>query len=710
MKRKLALLLVAAMTVACVPATSFAASTNRISKVVVGQVDDKTNTKDVNLTFEDKGDFTANDIVEFTATLANAEFDFDAYKSNPAVYSVTKITAKEALVKMKTPSVAQGENDIVFPILAELTDEGDATITIDPMESVLSGGTYTFATVSDSDTKTTIEKVTDISESGEQIKPIVITEVVAGSIDAGEIVKLKLGGNFTYNKAKTPTVTVATGDLTIDGTYGVKIDDDTIEFKVASKSTKVSKIVVDNIWLEEDDAEAGDMAEITVSGAGVSKTTLEVAKFVDYGYTWKAEDEEVPVIYSGRENGDTDLLKVTFKETAPDSFFTKRKATITLPEGVKFVSIDLSDKDEVKTVGTVSIDSKDRSVANIEDFEFNADKKGELEFEMEVEVSPDFTGDVVATFGGPAVTDELEAVVATVVAPVTVKAEKTDVSIDYRNVEVANITITEAYPGALEKGKTLTISAEKMEFESGMEWEVTEGDIKIDKVEKDGGTIDIKVKSESSKTASTIVLSNLKVYLDRTLPVGDYRLKVVANDASKDFNKDDAFFQTYADNAGDDDPGFDVDSVTMVEDYIRVVTAGRDQDDSTFTTKITVKVGESTLTAGDKVVNLDAPAFINADSRVMLPVRAVVEALSGTVAIKWDDTTKTAFFSMGSRVFSMTVGSTTMSINGTNVAMTTAPVIVNERIFIPLRDLGIALGLNDDKIVWDDATKTATLN
>ena len=708
MKRKLALLLVAAMTVACVPATSFAASTNRISKVVVGQVDDKTNTKDVNLTFEDKGDFTANDIVEFTATLANAEFDFDAYKSssNPQIYSVTKITAKEALVKMTTPSVAQGENDIVFPILAELTDEGDATITIDPMESVLSGGTYTFATVSDSDTKTTIEKVTDISESGEQIKPIVITEVVAGSIDAGEIVKLKLGGNFTYNKAKTPTVTVATGDLTIDGTYGVKIDDDTIEFKVASKSTKVSKIVVDNIWLEEDDAEAGDMAEITVSGAGVSKTTLEVAKFVDYGYTWKAEDEEVPVIYSGRENGDTDLLKVTFKETAPDSFFTKRKATITLPEGVKFVSIDLSDKDEVKTVGTVSIDSKDRSVANIEDFEFNADKKGELEFEMEVEVSPDFTGDVVATFGGPAVTDELEAVVATVVAPVTVKAEKTDVSIDYRNVEVANITITEAYPGALEKGKTLTISAEKMEFESGMEWEVTEGDIKIDKVEKDKGTIDIKVKSESSKTASTIVLSNLKVYLDRTLPVGDYRLKVVENG----LGDDDAFFQTYNDNAGDDDPGFDVDSVTMVEDYIRVVTAGRDQDDSTFTTKITVKVGESTLTAGDKVVNLDAPAFINADSRVMLPVRAVVEALSGTVAIKWDDATKTAFFSMGSRVFSMTVGSTTMSINGTNVAMTTAPVIVNERIFIPLRDLGIALGLNDDKIVWDDATKTATLN
>lgn len=830
MKKKLALLLVAAMTVTAIPATSFAGTTNRVAKVVTAQVDDIIETS---ISFEDKGDTSKEE--QITVTLTNAEWDeakmkalssegatdaiekaekaledakadkkaadeakeaadiikeardadvqkkveayntkhstsvtkdeviaedadldtilanagdekdavvaaVDTYKkaAAKAADAATKATAAEKAVteaQKALDDLNAGGNaesfefelitdkealftfkgyegkDIRMPIIAEITDEGDVQATIDPMSSNITGGTYTVAIGADGGSKTTIEKSTDIADSSTQIKPIVITETTAGSFKEGEIIKVKLGGNFVYTDGKDPKVTTPSGDGEVEF---VKVDDDTIEIKVTKKSTKATKIVIDNIWIEEDDAEVGNEAEITVSGAGTSKTTLTVAKYVDYGFSFEAEDEEVPVIYSGRENGDTDVLKVTFKETAPKSWFTGRKVTITLPEGVKFTSAEVSDKDNIKTEGTVTIDSKDRTIANIEGFTVVDGKKGEVELEFDIEVSPEFTGDVVATLGGPGVSDELEAVIAKVESPVKVEAKRTDVSIDYRNVEVADITITEAYAGALEKGTTLNVEAEKMQFESGWDWEVTEGDIKIDDITKKDGTLSIKVKSESSKTPGTIKISGLKVYLDRTLPVGDYKLKLVALDAKNDvadgYNEDDAFFQTHMDDAKDKTIGFDCDSVTAVSDYIRVVTAGRDQDDSTFTTKITVTVGESTLTAGDKVVQLDVPAFINADSRAMLPVRAVIEALSGTVAIKWDDATKTAFFSMGSRVFSMTVGQKTMSINGTNVAMTTAPVIVNERIFIPLRDLGVALGLNDDKIHWDDATKTATLN
>ena len=94
----------------------------------------------------------------------------------------------------------------------------------------------------------------------------------------------------------------------------------------------------------------------------------------------------------------------------------------------------------------------------------------------------------------------------------------------------------------------------------------------------------------------------------------------------------------------------------------------------------------------------------------MLPVRAIVEALSGVAAIKWDDASKTAFFNMGSRNFSMTVGKNVMNIMGIDVPMNTPAIIKDERIFIPVRDLGYALGLTDEKIVWDEATRTATLN
>ena len=93
-----------------------------------------------------------------------------------------------------------------------------------------------------------------------------------------------------------------------------------------------------------------------------------------------------------------------------------------------------------------------------------------------------------------------------------------------------------------------------------------------------------------------------------------------------------------------------------------------------------------------------------------MPVRAVTEALSNVAIVRWDDPTHTVTITFGSRVISMTVGSNTMNINGVPVQMQAAVEITGERAFIPLRDLGYALGLNDSKIAWDDATKTATLN
>lgn len=112
--------------------------------------------------------------------------------------------------------------------------------------------------------------------------------------------------------------------------------------------------------------------------------------------------------------------------------------------------------------------------------------------------------------------------------------------------------------------------------------------------------------------------------------------------------------------------------------------------------------------AGSTEIALDVPAYIS-NGYTMLPVRAVTEALSGSAIVIWDDATKTVTITFGQRV-SMTVGSKQMMINGVSVAMQAACEITDSRAFIPLRDLGYALGLNDSKINWDDSTKTATLN
>ena len=94
----------------------------------------------------------------------------------------------------------------------------------------------------------------------------------------------------------------------------------------------------------------------------------------------------------------------------------------------------------------------------------------------------------------------------------------------------------------------------------------------------------------------------------------------------------------------------------------------------------------------------------------MLPVRAVTEALNGIAVVRWDDATKTCTVSFGQRVFSMTVGSKVLNMNGVSTALNAAPEIRDSRVFLPLRDLGYALGLSENQISWDAATQTARLN
>ena len=112
------------------------------------------------------------------------------------------------------------------------------------------------------------------------------------------------------------------------------------------------------------------------------------------------------------------------------------------------------------------------------------------------------------------------------------------------------------------------------------------------------------------------------------------------------------------------------------------------------------------MAVGTETITLDAPAYINSDNYTMLPLRAVSEAFGATVG--WDDASRTVTLMMGQRIVSMTIGSKTMYINGTPVAMNTAPEIVSERTFLPVRDLCNALGIT--KIDWNEASATVTLN
>ena len=225
--------------------------------------------------------------------------------------------------------------------------------------------------------------------------------------------------------------------------------------------------------------------------------------------------------------------------------------------------------------------------------------------------------------------------------------------------------------------------------------------------------------NDESTEASTIVISGLELYLDRTLPVGGYALTNIGGVQLKN-KKDDMITVKSADETKRPnainilwenssmmtDELYDLDSkynaagdglfkykaVTVNDSYVDVITSARDQDDSTTNKKIIITVGALTMAVGTETVNLDAPAYINSENYTMLPVRAISEAFGATV--NWDAASRTVTVLSGQRIISMTIGSRTMYINGTPVAMNTTAAIVNDRTFIPVRDLANSLGIS----------------
>ena len=353
--------------------------------------------------------------------------------------------------------------------------------------------------------------------------------------------------------------------------------------------------------------------------------------------------------------------------------------------------------------------------------------KAELDLKFELSVAADFTGDITATLTGSGVGEDQTVDVATAAAPVTIDADVNELKIDYRNTESSDIVITEADAGVLEKGKKVMLEIDNIDFDGTPTVEVESGDMKIENVKVSGGRLTFEVKTESQKEAAVIRISDIQLYMQRSLPAGEYDLKIVTSDdieegnlvkndpnvsgniVDKNYDASNAIIRNYSDGYDDATGAFDVDEVTALEGYVTVVTAGRDQGDETFTTTVTVTIGADKMYAGTKEIALDVPAYIS-NGYTMMPVRAVTEALSGAAIVRWDDPTKTVTITFGQRVISMTVGSNVMKINGVDVAMQAQCEITDSRAFIPLRDLGYALGLNDSKIGWDDATKTAKLN
>ena len=613
-----------------------------------------------------------------------------------------------------------GGEACVLAIQAYAVETGDVVAEFTSNVTQFKKASEVIATAYDNEVAIEIEGVRtfveDATKDQDTLKDITINGLVNDAIDGNKEITLKLSGNFEF-----VTSTIEESDFSfLNSDAKVKITDkdkDTIKFTISGLEDKqLTKLTISGIDIKTTKkCNAGDKATITVSSKSFDSVKLEAARMVEEAVTYTVEDEEVPTIWAGKNYAkdsadDTNTLEVAIEENTGDILNTSRKATFTFPEGIEVVDAEF---DGVKQ-GTFKYEI-DENVVTIWNYGEKAESdETDMQVKFLLNAAPTFSGDVKVTLGGEF--DDVELKVATVKAPYTVEAKTTEVLIDYRYVPVNEIVITEAEEGLLEDGDVIALQVEKMDFEDAGSYEVTTGDLDVDVTINDGkndvAQLEVEVKDESTE-ASTVTISGLELYLDRTLPVGGYALQNVKADnilwenSTDKKGEDDKDSYEYVPEANQASNGlFKYKEVTCNDKYVEVVTSGRDNDDSTTNRKIVITIGATTMAVGTQTITLDTPAYINAENYTELPLRAVSEAFGATVG--WDDASRTVTVMMGQRIVSMTIGSKTMYINGTPVQMNTAPEITNERTFVPVRDLANALGIS--KIDWNEASQTVTLN
>lgn len=309
---------------------------------------------------------------------------------------------------------------------------------------------------------------------------------------------------------------------------------------------------------------------------------------------------------------------------------------------------------------------------------------------------------------------------AKAVSPVNFEVTTNTVKSGERNVPVSDIVITEAEPGIFKKDMSIYLQLEHIPFEDGLGamCKVEAGDLQIKKLDVDNDVLKITIKRASSFTPATIRIKNLALFLDEALPEGDYDLRLITEESSR--FKNNMFAQNYGD---DDELGkFDVPYVTLLEDYVHVVTPEGHEVPSTNKTetvqnssfeepmpKISIEQGSNIMIVGSQEKELSGPAYVQ-EGRIMLPVRDITEALSSSAVVKWDGASNSVVVMYGSRIATFKVGEKILNVNGVEIPMEAPAEITYGRVYLPIRELGYILGLNDSKIHWDSETNTATLN
>lgn len=112
---------------------------------------------------------------------------------------------------------------------------------------------------------------------------------------------------------------------------------------------------------------------------------------------------------------------------------------------------------------------------------------------------------------------------------------------------------------------------------------------------------------------------------------------------------------------------------------------------------VSFKIGSNKVFDGTGVNTIDAAAFIDSSGSTMVPLRALSEALGSRVL--WNSDIKTATIVKDDTILQFVVDSTYYYVDSNRYTSDAAPVIINDRTYVPLRVAAEAFGKN---VYWNN--------
>ncbi|OPX89629.1 MAG: hypothetical protein A4E53_01444 [Pelotomaculum sp. PtaB.Bin104] len=611
--------------------------------------------------------------------------------------------------------------DLVIRFDGSDANAGEVSAKFSKCTGQLTSGTVAIRIAKAGSLDVTVPTVVSLSDAGcnatdDNAVTIRVNETVAGGFEAGaNSVKFKLPNGFKWKN-----------DVTFEGLNKTPSNDFTYQLLDSDRTLSVTNNggwsgtllleIKAGVTVESTVAKYGDVT-VKISGEStINQNEAVVAHYGDYEATVSSVTTET--VMSGQK--EQDIGKFAIEEALAGTLVDNRTIILTLPEQAKWDGdlpvLSTGDSDNIGNFAIEDFDyvgSDYRTIKATVTTKSTGDEPTKIVFKNgQITVRADYTGDIELTVSGSAGA-EGKVKVAEAKAPVTATAaSKPEVIIGMGSQAAGDITITETEAEALQATYNLTSLVWNSETSSYDEVKTTPdaylvleaptgvrfadeptftvtGDLDLGTplCESDSQYVTVRVEGTSSAPAS-VKISDIKLIVDRTVPEGDIQLKVGGTSLVE--NNVSGLFEN-------------VNWVTKVA-VAKVVTPAPEQTK----VKTVFKIGESKYTVNGVEKTMDVAPYIQND-RTYLPIRFAAYAAGVTDSnIIWNGEEQSVLLIKGDRVVKLTVGSTTMLINGVPFLMDVAPENVDPgRVMLPVRWVAQALGCD---VQWDDATQSVTIN